>query len=267
MSDDGDFIRIVSWFKRDHDRAMVALSGGVDSAIVALAAKQALGHNVLAVTADYSTLSREELRSADNIAKEIGINHITLKYNELENENFVRNDRLRCYHCRMELGSYLVSEAVRRNITLIVDGTNLDDLDDYRPGIRAMRSNGIRSPLVELGIGKNKVRAMAKFHTLSIFEKPSNSCLASRIPTGITVTMERIRRVEMSEIIVKSIFPLEQVRVRDHLDLARIEVGSDEIQLLFDKVKLDLLNSKLKGLGFRFVTIDLAGYHSSETLE
>lgn len=266
MSDDREFTRIVSWFKRDHDRAMVALSGGVDSAVVALAAKQALGNNVLAVTADYSTLSREELKSADNVAKEIGINHITVKYNELENENFVRNDKLRCYHCRMELGSYLVSEATKRSITLIVDGTNLDDLDDYRPGIRAMRSNGIRSPLVELGISKNKVRTMAKFHALSTYDKPSNSCLASRIPTGITVTMERIRRIEMSEMIVKSIFALKQVRVRDHGDLARIEVGMNEIQLLFDTVKLNLLNSKLKSLGFRYVTIDLAGYHSNETL-
>ncbi|MDQ5869608.1 MAG: ATP-dependent sacrificial sulfur transferase LarE [Thermoproteota archaeon] len=265
MSDDREFTRIVSWFKRDHDRAMVALSGGVDSAVVALAAKQALGNNVLAVTADYSTLSREELKSADNVAKEIGINHITVKYNELENENFVRNDKLRCYHCRMELGSYLASEATKRSITLIVDGTNLDDLDDYRPGIRAMRSNGIRSPLVELGISKNKVRTMAKFHALSTYDKPSNSCLASRIPTGITVTMERIRRIEMSEMIVKSIFALKQVRVRDHGDLARIEVGMNEIQLLFDPVKLNLLNSKLKSLGFRYVTIDLAGYHSNET--
>ena len=266
MSDEMDFAKVVSWFKNDHDRVMVALSGGVDSAVVALAAKQALGDNVLAVTADYSTLSREELRSADNVAKEIGINHITVKYNELENENFVRNDRLRCYHCRMELGAYLVSEANKRSITLIVDGTNLDDLGDYRPGISAMRANGIRSPLVELGMNKNKVRKMAKSRALSTYDKPSNSCLASRIPTGITVTMERIRRIEMSEIIVRSIFALKQVRVRDHLDLARIEVGLNEIQLLFDPVKLNLLNSKLKSLGFRYVTIDLGGYHSNETL-
>jgi len=266
MSDDIDFAKVVSWFKNDHTRVMVALSGGVDSAVVALAAKQALGNNVLAVTANYSTLSRDELTSADNVAKEIGINHITIKYDELENENFVRNDKLRCYHCRMELGTYLVSEAMKRNITLIVDGTNLDDLGDYRPGISAMRANGIRSPLVELGIEKNMVRIMAKTHALSTYEKTSNSCLASRIPTGITVTMERIKRVEMSEIIVKSIFAVKQVRVRDHLDLARIEVGLNEIHLLFDPVKLRLLNSKLKSLGFSYVTIDLGGYHSNEAL-
>jgi len=166
----------------------------------------------------------------------------------------------------MELGAYLVSEANKRNIPLIVDGTNLDDLGDYRPGISAMRANGIRSPLVELGMNKNKVRKMAKSHALSTYDKPSNSCLASRIPTGITVTMERIKRIEMSEIIVKSIFALKQVRVRDHLDLARIEVGLNEIHLLFDPVKLRLLNSKLKSLGFSYVTIDLGGYHSNEAL-
>ena len=114
-------------------------------------------------------------------------------------------------------------------------------------------------------MNKNKVRKMAKSHALSTYDKPSNSCLASRIPTGITVTMERIKRIEMSEIIVKSIFALKQVRVRDHLDLARIEVGLNEIHLLFDPVKLNLLNSKLKSLGFRYVTIDLSGYHSNET--
>lgn len=259
-----DFVRIVNWFADKKDRALVALSGGVDSAVVALAAKKSLGNNALAATADYDTLSKEELSSARKIAQEIGIGHIVIKYNQLENQNFVRNDNLRCYHCRSELASYLVSEASRRDIQLIVDGTNLDDLSDYRPGIKAMRELGIRSPLVDLGMDKQSVRAIAKFQELSVYNKPSNSCLASRIPHGINVTENRISRIEIAELFVKSLFSLKRVRVRDHADLARIEVGEHEIPILFDIRKLELLNSRLKGLGFTHVTIDIGGYRGHD---
>jgi pyridinium-3,5-biscarboxylic acid mononucleotide sulfurtransferase len=259
-----DFVRIVNWFDEKKDRALVALSGGVDSAVVALAAKKSLGNNSLAATADYDTLSKEELSSARKIAQEIGIGHVVIKYNQLENQDFVRNDNLRCYHCRSELASYLVSEASRRDIHLIVDGTNLDDLSDYRPGIKAMRELGIRSPLVELGMDKQSVRAIAKFQELSVYNKPSNSCLASRIAHGISVTENRINRIEIAELFVKSIFSLKRVRVRDHSDLARIEVGEGEIPILFDIRKLELLNSRLKGLGFTYVTIDIGGYRGHD---
>jgi pyridinium-3,5-biscarboxylic acid mononucleotide sulfurtransferase len=264
MSEEADFIQIVNWFTDQKVRALVALSGGVDSAVVALAAKRSLGNNALAATADYATLSKEELSSASTIAREISIEHVIIRYNELENHNFIKNDNLRCYYCRTELAAYLVSEASSRDIRLIVDGTNLDDLSDYRPGIRAMRELGIRSPLVELGMDKQRVRAIAKFHALSLYNKPSNSCLASRIPHGITVTEKRIRRIEIAELTVKSIFPLKRVRVRDHSDLARIEVGASEIPLLFDIRRLELLNSRLKGLGFIHVTIDIEGYRGHD---
>lgn len=259
-SEQVNFRRLVSWFTEKQERAIVALSGGVDSAVVALAARKALGMNALAATADYATLSKEELESAANIAREINIDHIIIKYNELENENFVLNDKLRCYHCRTELASRLISEASRRNIRLVTDGTNLDDLRDIRPGIKAMREYGIRSPLVELSLNKQEIRSIAKNQKLSIFNKPSNSCLASRIPRGVIVTMSRIKRIERSELIVKSIFPVKRVRVRDQLDVARIEVEAGEIPMLFDNVRLQHLNSKLKGLGFKNVTIDLEGY-------
>jgi pyridinium-3,5-biscarboxylic acid mononucleotide sulfurtransferase len=259
-----DFFRIVNWFADKRDRALVALSGGVDSAVVALAAKKSLGKNALAATADYETLSEEELSSARKIAQEIGIDHVVIKYNQLENQKFVRNDNLRCYHCRSELASYLVSEASRRDIQLVVDGTNLDDLSDYRPGIKAMRELGIRSPLVELGMDKQSVRAIAKFQELSVYNKSSNSCLASRITHGISVTENRINRIEIAELFVKSIFSLKRVRVRDHSDLARIEVGEREIPILFDIRKLELLNSRLKGLGFTHVTIDIGGYRGHD---
>lgn len=264
--EDKVFQRLISWFQNKNQKAIVALSGGVDSAVVALAAKRALDKKAVAVTADYNTLSGDELKSARKIAKEIDIDHRIVKYNELENEEFVKNDILRCYHCRTELASYLLLEAKKMNVSLIVDGTNIDDLKDYRPGIKAMRENGVKSPLVELGIGKQNIRSIAKSNNLSVFDKPSNSCLASRIPHGIPVTFEKLKRIETAEILVKSIFNVRQVRVRDHQDTARIEVGREELKEMFDTDKLLAIDSKLKNLGFRYVALDLSGYKNRDNI-
>lgn len=259
-----NFNRLVEWFGKNGERALVALSGGVDSAVVALAAKEALGKNAVAITADYKTLAEEELATARQIAKETGIEHRVIEYDELENPEFVKNDGKRCYHCRTELGQHLAEEAKKAGIALIVDGTNMDDLSDYRPGIRALRENGVRSPMVELGITKPEIREIAKKFDLSVYDKPSNACLASRIPTGDEVTYEKLQRIESAEIIVKSIFGVRQVRVRDHGELARVEVGKDELTKMFDVDKLALLDSKLKESGFKFVSVDAAGYKTGK---
>jgi len=264
--EDKVFQRLISWFQNKNQKAIVALSGGVDSAVVALAAKKALDKKAVAVTADYNTLSGDELKSARKIAKEIDIHHRIVRYNELDNEEFVKNDSLRCYHCRTELASYLLLEAKKMNVSLIVDGTNIDDLKDYRPGIKAMRENGVKSPLVELGIGKQNIRSIAKSNNLSVFDKPSNSCLASRIPHGIPVTFEKLKRIETAEILVKSVFNVRQVRVRDHQDTARIEVGRQEFKEMFDTDKLLAIDSKLKNLGFKYVALDLSGYKSRDNI-
>lgn len=264
--EDKVFQRLISWFQNKNQKAIVALSGGVDSAVVALAAKKALDKKAVAVTADYNTLSGDELKSARKIAKEIDIHHRIVRYNELDNEEFVKNDSLRCYHCRTELASYLLLEAKKMDVSLIVDGTNIDDLKDYRPGIKAMRENGVKSPLVELGIGKQNIRSIAKSNNLSVFDKPSNSCLASRIPHGIPVTFEKLKRIETAEILVKSVFNVRQVRVRDHQDTARIEVGRQEFKEMFDTDKLLAIDSKLKNLGFKYVALDLSGYKSRDNI-
>lgn len=264
--EDKVFQRLISWFQNKNQKAIVALSGGVDSAVVALAAKKALDKKAVAVTADYNTLSGDELKSARKIAKEIDIDHRIVRYNELDNEEFVKNDSLRCYHCRTELASYLLLEAKKMDVSLIVDGTNIDDLKDYRPGIKAMRENGVKSPLVELGIGKQNIRSIAKSNNLSVFDKPSNSCLASRIPHGIPVTFEKLKRIETAEILVKSVFNVRQVRVRDHQDTARIEVGREEFKEMFDTDKLLAIDSKLKNLGFKYVALDLSGYKSRDNI-
>jgi uncharacterized protein len=256
-----DFDKIVSWISARGGRgAIVALSGGVDSAVVAWAAKAALGKKAIAITADYKTLSAEELGSAKHVAGEIGIAHKIIEYSELDNAEFVKNDAKRCYHCRSELGKHLAAEAEELGVDLILDGTNLDDLADYRPGIVAMHEAGVKSPLAELQISKLEVRQIARSLGLSVHDKPSNSCLASRIPTGMAVTVDRLRRIEKAESIVKSLFDVAQVRVRDHEDIARVEVPRSELLKLFDVEKLGSLDTSLKELGYRFVSIDAAGY-------
>jgi uncharacterized protein len=259
MMRDRKFDDLVSWFV-GRGKVIVALSGGVDSAVVACAAKKALDGNAMAITADYKTLSDEELESARKIAKEIGITHEVIEYSELENKDFVKNDEYRCFHCRNELAEHLLEVAEKKHVKLIVDGTNADDLADFRPGIMALKQHGVKSPLVELSITKNEVRQIANMLSLSIFDKPSNACLASRIPHGTEVTADKLKRIEDAEIIVKRLFGVKQVRVRDHGEIARIEVGKDERKLLFDQVKLDELDSELKKLGFKHVAIEASGY-------
>ena len=256
--------RLIEWFEDKGERVLIALSGGVDSAVVALVAKNALGNkNVLAITANYQTLSSEELKTAEMVAKELCINHKIIKYNELENKDFVKNDGLRCFHCRNELADNLIAIANQENFKLIVDGNNTDDLKDYRPGMLALRQKGIKSPLIETGFNKNDIRNLAKANRLSVYDKPSNACLASRVTKNMHITHAKLERIENCESIVKKVFDVKQVRVRDHGELARIEVERDEIAKLFDIGKLNQIEAPFKGHGFRYITIDIEGYKKS----
>lgn len=253
---------LLDWFGTKK-KVMIALSGGVDSALVAYAAFQKLGASAIAVTADYKTLSKEELETAKQICLEIGIHQILLDYDELQNEEFVKNSSDRCFHCRLELGDHLVNLAKQHGVELIVDGTNLDDLGEYRPGIKALKNNDIRSPLVETNFTKNEIRITAKLVGLSVYDKPSNSCLASRIPWGQRVTNERLTRIELGETFVKQITNVRQVRVRDLNGIAKIEVEKDEISLLQGDT-LEEITKKLILIGFQSVQVDPDGYRSGK---
>jgi pyridinium-3,5-biscarboxylic acid mononucleotide sulfurtransferase len=265
-SNQSKYYLLINWFKSRNCKVLVALSGGVDSALVTLAARQALGkEKVLAITANYQTLANEELETAKKVAKEIDVIHLLLEYNELDNPNFTKNDDLRCFHCRNELAINLLKLAKEKNITLIVDGTNLDDLDDDRPGLVALHSNGIKSPLLEIGLGKKEVRHFAKINNLSVHDKPSNSCLASRVPHGTEINSIKLKRIERCEIIIKRLSDVRQVRVRDHDTIARIEVEKSEIIKLYDLDKIDKIVFEIKELGFKHVTLDLEGYGKKDT--
>jgi len=254
---------LINWFE-NKDKVIIALSGGVDSALVAYAAFQKLGKSAIAVTADYKTLSQEELNTAKKICREIGISHQIIEYNELENEDFVRNDKNRCFHCRNELAYHLNNFAKEIQAHVIVDGTNLDDLNDYRPGINAMKDNGIRSPLVEIKFSKKDVRDGAKTVSLSIFDKPSNSCLASRIPWGQSVTQERLLRIEISEQFLKKILNVNHIRVRDFNGIAKIELLQNDLNLLKNRKTFHTICSKLKLFGFTSVVVDPEGYRAGK---
>mgnify|MGYP005640169381 FL=1 len=252
------FNELKNWFG-DKNKVFIALSGGVDSALVAYAAFQQLGSSAIAVTADYKTLSKEELQTAKQVCSEIGIEQLFLDYDELENPEFTKNDSTRCFHCRLELGDHLLELAKKHDVSIIVDGTNIDDLGDFRPGIEALKQNGIRSPLVETNFSKSQIRDIAKSVGLSVFDKPSNSCLASRIPWGQRVTAERLARIEYGEILVKQLTKTKQVRVRDFNGIAKIEVEKEMISVFNDDI-LKQLDEKLQMIGFSSVQIDPEGY-------
>jgi uncharacterized protein len=250
---------LLNWFS-DKKSVLISLSGGVDSALVAYAAFEEIGKNAVAVTADYKTLAKDELDSAKKITEEIGIRHILISYDELQNENFVRNDKNRCFYCRDELSEKLLATSKKLGSDVIVDGTHTDDLGDYRPGIDALHKNGIKSPLVETNFTKQQIRKQAKILGLTVYDRPSNSCLASRIPWGQRVTAEKLARVEMGEIMIKQSIDVKQVRVRDLDGVAKIEVTVDKIPLLTDEQKIEEISEKLQMLGFSSVEIDNDGY-------
>jgi pyridinium-3,5-biscarboxylic acid mononucleotide sulfurtransferase len=262
--DNEKYKKLIEWFQVKNVKVLIALSGGVDSSVVALVAKNTLGkENVLAITANYQTLSNEELDTAIKVANELDINHKIIEYNELENTDFIKNDSSRCFHCRNELADNLIKIATGEDFQLIVDGSNIDDLNDYRPGMLALHNKGIKSPLIETGFNKKDIRMIAEVNKLSIFDKPSNACLASRISKNIEITAPKLKRIENCELIIKKIFKVKQVRVRDHGDLARIEVEKEELIKLFDLSKLTQIELPFKEYGFKHITIDIEGYKKS----
>lgn len=253
--------RLLNWFKNKKG-VLVAFSGGVDSTLVAYAAKTVLGEKALAVTADSPLLPPGELEEAKKLAKLIDIRHKIIEVNELENEHLMENPPNRCYYCKKELMSTLLKIASEEGLEVVVDGTNVDDTRSYRPGVKALKELGIRSPLAEIGLRKDEVRVISRMLGLPTADKPPVACLASRFPYGKKITLEAVKRVGEAETIIKKLAGVKLVRVRDHGDIARIEVAREERRKLFNERLLDEISKKLKELGFLYVAMELEGYVS-----
>lgn len=258
---DHDVTRLID-LMRGLDSVVVAFSGGVDSSVVAAAAVQACGSAAIAVTADSPSVARWQLKTARRVAREIGIEHVVTPTGEIERVDYRRNDQSRCFYCKETLYAALACIAEGYRSATILSGTNADDLQDHRPGIKAGRIAGVRTPLAELGIGKERVRKLAQRFGLSNHDLPASPCLASRVALGIEVTAERLGRVEQAEELLRS-RGFDQVRVRLHADqLARIEVPPDQLARLIELDQSVGLTSQLRDLGFRYVTVDLQGFES-----
>jgi len=249
-------------------RVAIAFSGGVDSTFLVKAAKDVLGRkNVLAVTAASETFPRSELKDAKRLAKRLGVDHIIIRTRELNNPDFKSNPPRRCYYCKSELFGRLKAIARDRGFKYVADASNYDDRKDFRPGSRAAKEKGIRSPLKEARITKKEVRRLSKRLGLPTWDKPSYACLASRIPYYETITGKKLSAIASAEEILRKRFGLRQVRVRCHGNVARIEVAPEDISRFVKGGENRDLIRKFSALGFKYVTVDLKGYRTGSMNE
>src|SRR5580658_6896750 len=240
----------------------VAMSAGVDSTVVAQAAQLALGDRAIAVTGTSASLAEGELAAAQDLARRIGIRHHVLATDEFSQPDYRRNQPDRCYHCKTELYTQLEGLAGQLGVRVIVNGANLDDRGDYRPGMTAATEHTVRSPLIECGFTKADVRALAAHWQLPVWDKPASPCLSSRVAYGEEVTPERVAMIDRAEQYLRSL-GLREVRVRYHRgDLARLEVPAQEIARLAEPETRAGIVRTLASLGFKYVSLDLEGFRS-----
>jgi uncharacterized protein len=245
---------------------LVAFSGGVDSSLLLAAAQDALGDSVLAVTAVSATFPGTDFEFARRIASRLGVRWITLETDELDDPEFRANPPNRCYFCKRKLFAVLLEKARNEALPFVIEGTNADDLSDFRPGLAALRELGVRSPFVELGIGKQEIRRLAKEQELENWDKPSSACLASRIPYGEEITRERLGRIAKAEASIQEL-GFRQVRVRDHHLLARIELVPEDLDRAFVPHLRAVMVEACKRAGYTYVTLDLEGYRTGSLNE
>jgi len=245
---------------------VVAFSGGVDSSLLLACAREALGDNVLAVTSVSATFPASEYDVASRVAADMGVNHQVIVTDELTDPAFRKNPVDRCYYCKKHLFSVLKEKAKERGGWEVVEGSNSDDLGDYRPGLKAVEQLGVRSPFIEAGLRKEEIRLLAREKNLMVWDKPSQACLASRIPYGEEITEERLKRIDAAENALRSLgFAL--VRVRDWRELAVVELGRDDMERAFRPETRNAVINSLKRAGYRRVTLDLEGYRTGSLNE
>jgi uncharacterized protein len=241
--------------------ALVAYSGGTDSTFLLKVASDVLGGGVVAVTACSQTYPIRELEEAKKNARRLGVRHLIIETQELHNERFASNPPDRCYYCKRELFSKLWKTAKRSGLNYVLDGSNSDDVHDFRPGSRAGKELGVRSPLREAELTKDDIRLLSKKMGLPTWDKPAAACLASRLPYGCRVTPANLRRVAKAEDIIESL-GIRQVRVRHHENIARIEVPPADFRKLLSRRASGRVVREIKRLGYQYVTLDIQGYRT-----
>ncbi len=244
---------------RGFESVVVAFSGGFDSSFLLKVASDVLGDRAVGLTSVSASLPARERMEAVRIAEEYGALHLLVHTEELDNPNYTKNPKNRCYYCKTELFSVALEKKRELGFAEVVDGSTLDDLDDFRPGHEAAREAGVRSPFVEVGFRKSELRELARQMELDYWDRPSSACLSSRIPYGVEINADRLRRIEAFEDALRDL-GLKQLRVRFHDQVARIEVAEEEMKTAFER-RTAIVQAG-KAAGFTFIALDLAGYRS-----
>lgn len=248
------------------ERVLVAFSGGTDSAYLAWAARQVLGDNAVAMTADSASLPESHKRDAEEFVRRFGIVHEYIETHEFDNPEYVRNDPNRCFHCKDELFTRLAEVGRARGYQHIIYGVNVDDLGDYRPGQNAAKKHEVAAPLADAGLTKAEIRELSRLADLPTWDRPASACLSSRIPYGTPVTIENVKTVENGEEEIKAL-GFRQFRVRFHGEVVRIEIAREEMEKALTMEMAGKFTAIFKKLGFKYVSLDLEGYRQGSLNE